>query len=164
MFRWNHVFGTFALCGHVFGIPVSSAGLFLDSFVFRGHIHIHKPAFLFYREASYFSSLGPLNWTGGCLVQRVQRHEGRLLSTKGTPWDGTRSSHSSLQGDHWFHRFVGRFAIPKWYKASNENSIESHHSDQIIATSHDLTPNGRVVGEPCLKWPYFREIQVGEIL
>ena len=37
-------------------------------------------------------------------------------------------------------------------------------SGQIIATSHDLTPNGRVVGEPCLKWPYFREIQVGEIL
>ena len=35
---------------------------------------------------------------------------------------------------------------------------------QIIATSHDLSPNGRVVGEPCLKWPYFREIQVGEIL
>ncbi len=35
---------------------------------------------------------------------------------------------------------------------------------QIIATSHDLTPHGRVVGEPCLKWPYFREIQVGEIL
>ena len=37
-------------------------------------------------------------------------------------------------------------------------------SGQIIATSHDLTPHGRVVGEPCLKWPYFREIQVGEIL
>ena len=37
-------------------------------------------------------------------------------------------------------------------------------SGQIIATSHDLTPNGRVVGEPCLQWPYFREIQVGEIL
>ena len=37
-------------------------------------------------------------------------------------------------------------------------------SGQIIATSHDLTPNGRVVGEPCLKWPYFREIQVGKIL
>ncbi len=36
---------------------------------------------------------------------------------------------------------------------------------QIIATSHDrFSPNGRVVGEPCLKWPYFREIQVGEIL
>ena len=33
------------------------------------------------------------------------------------------------------------------------------------ATSHDrFTPNGRVVGEPCLKWPYFGEIQVGEIL
>ena len=31
-------------------------------------------------------------------------------------------------------------------------------SGQIIATSHDLTPHGRVVGEPCLKWPYFREI------
>ena len=41
---------------------------------------------------------------------------------------------------------------------------ESNISGQIIATSHDLTPNGRVVGEPCLKWPYFREIQVGEIL
>ena len=27
-----------ALCGHVFGIPVSSAGLFLDSFDFRGHV------------------------------------------------------------------------------------------------------------------------------
>ncbi len=37
-------------------------------------------------------------------------------------------------------------------------------SGQIIATSHDLTPHGRVVGEPCLKWPYFSEIQVGEIL
>ena len=37
-------------------------------------------------------------------------------------------------------------------------------SGQIIATSHDLTPHGRVVGEPCLKWPYFMEIQVGEIL
>ena len=37
-------------------------------------------------------------------------------------------------------------------------------SGQIIATSHDLTSHGRVVGEPCLKWPYFREIQVGEIL
>ena len=31
---WN----PFVLCGHVFGIPVSSAGLFLDSFVFRGHV------------------------------------------------------------------------------------------------------------------------------
>ena len=39
-----------------------------------------------------------------------------------------------------------------------------YEAGQIIATSHDLTPNGRVVGEPCLKWPYFREIQVGEIL
>ena len=37
-------------------------------------------------------------------------------------------------------------------------------SGQIKATSHDLTPHGRVVGEPCLKWPYFREIQVGETL
>ena len=42
--------------------------------------------------------------------------------------------------------------------------IEGRPSGQIIATSHDLTPHGRVVGEPCLKWPYFREIQVGEIL
>ena len=38
------------------------------------------------------------------------------------------------------------------------------HSGQSIATSNDLPPHGRVVGEPCLKWPYFREIQVGEIL
>ena len=29
---------------------------------------------------------------------------------------------------------------------------------QIIATSHDLTPNGKVVREPPNKWPYFREI------
>ena len=42
--------------------------------------------------------------------------------------------------------------------------VEDIGSGQIIATSHDLTPHGRVVGEPCLKWPYFREIQVGEIL
>ena len=42
--------------------------------------------------------------------------------------------------------------------------VNSYSSGQIIATSHDLTPHGRVVGEPCLKWPYFREIQVGEIL
>ena len=41
---------------------------------------------------------------------------------------------------------------------------KNNPSGQIIATSHDLTPHGRVVGEPCLKWPYFREIQVGEIL
>ena len=46
-------------------------------------------------------------------------------------------------------------------RVSYKNSIGS---GQIIATSHDLTPNGRVVGEPCLQWPYFREIQVGEIL
>ena len=46
----------------------------------------------------------------------------------------------------------------------NLSSIVSNVSGQIIATSHDLTPNGRVVGEPCLQWPYFREIQVGEIL
>ena len=35
---------------------------------------------------------------------------------------------------------------------------------QSIATSHDLTPNGRVVGQPPHKWPYFRTIQVGETL
>ena len=29
---------------------------------------------------------------------------------------------------------------------------------QIMATSHDLTPHGRVVGEPPNKWPYFRKI------
>ena len=34
---------------------------------------------------------------------------------------------------------------------------------QLIAKYHEA-PHGRVVGEPCLKWPYFREIQVGEIL
>ena len=44
------------------------------------------------------------------------------------------------------------------------NVVRLDSSGQIIATSHDLTPYGRVVGEPCLKWPYFREIQVGEIL
>ena len=43
-------------------------------------------------------------------------------------------------------------------------SYQKEASGQIIATSHDLTPNGRVVGEPCLKWLYFGEIQVGEIL
>ena len=38
-------------------------------------------------------------------------------------------------------------------------------SGQIIATSHDLTSHGRVVGDPALNGLiYFREIQVGEIL
>ena len=36
-----------------------------------------------------------------------------------------------------------------------------HSSGQIIATSHDLTPNGGLVREIP---GYFREIQVGEIL
>ena len=52
-----------------------------------------------------------------------------------------------------------------WSVLEGEKSqLKCMISGQIIATSHDLTPHGRVVGEPCLKWPYFREIQVGEIL
>ena len=35
---------------------------------------------------------------------------------------------------------------------------------QSIATSHDLTPNGRVVRDSPHKWPYVRKIQVGETL
>ena len=53
--------------------------------------------------------------------------------------------------------------VARQQKAADMSST-IHTSGQIIATSHDLTPHGRVVGEPCLKWPYFREIQVGEIL
>ena len=48
----------------------------------------------------------------------------------------------------------------KWSERRGKESKSIQRSGQTIATSHDLTPNGRVVGEPCLKWPYFREIQV----
>ena len=57
----------------------------------------------------------------------------------------------------WPFTHVCDFFCFRWWSGN-------HVPGQIIATSHDLTPHGRVVGEPCLKWPYFSEIQVGEIL
>ena len=70
-----------------------------------------------------------------------------------------RTDHPKNSG-HIFHWKLSRIK-PTLFKGHSEEPIKS---GQIIATSHDLTPHGKVVGEPCLKWPYFREIQVGEIL
>ena len=61
---------------------------------------------------------------------------------------------SSYIGDHFqkSHEGIGSRNLNQSYWA-----IYNDLSRRLV------TPNGRVVGEPCLKWPYFREIQVGEI-
>ena len=62
-------------------------------------------------------------------------------------------------------------AVTHDHRKHKKNTSLAHWFSRIylVKLARDLTrfpgpPNGRVVGEPCLKWPYFREIQVGEIL